>query len=188
MKKNIWLRLLVSVMLLAMLATMMVACKKDPVDDPDDPDVPGNGGTTILHPDYPAPAPEEGAEDIGGEAEDKLEKPEGGGSVGLVYSDKVTIDLSDKKATLRFDNPSRSTNNMSLELLIQDVVVLKSGTLTPGKRVTSLDVEEAALAALVAGVYGATSNAKFRVYFYDPVTNERAVVNSEIAVTVTVQE
>jgi hypothetical protein len=185
MKKNIWMRLLVSVMLLALLATMMVACKKDPVDDPDDDD---NEGTTILHPDYPAPAPEEDSEDIGGDDEDKLESPQGGGAVGLVYTDKVTIDLSEKKATLRFDNPSRSTNNMSLELLIQDVVVLKSGTLTPGKRVTSLDVEEAALAQLTAGVYGSTSNAKFRVYFYDPVTNERAVVNSEIAVTGTVQE
>jgi hypothetical protein len=182
MKKNIWLRLLVSVMLLALMATMMVACKKDP-ENPDDPDK----GPGILTPDYPAPPEEEGGEDIGDD-EEKLETPEGGGAVGLVYSDKVTIDLSDKKATFRFDNPSRSTNNMELQLLIQDIVVMKSGTLTPGKRLTSLDLDDAVLAQLAPGVYGSTSNAKFRVYFYDPVTNERAVVNSEIAVTVTVQE
>ena len=186
MKKNVWLKLLVSVLLVAMLATMMVACKDDPVDDPADDD--NQGGTSILHPDYPAPDPEQGAVDVGGDDEDKLDKPEGGGSVGLVYSDKVTIDLSDKKATLRFDNPSRSTNNMSIEVIIQDVVILKSGTLAPGKGIRELTVADDVLAQLTAGVYGSTSNAKIRAYFYDPVTNERAVVNSEIAVTVTVQE
>ena len=61
MKKNIWLRVLLSVMLLALLATVFVACKNDPTD----PIV-----TPGLKPDYPAPPVEEGSEDIGGEEEE----------------------------------------------------------------------------------------------------------------------
>lgn len=141
--------------------------------------------TPSLSPDYPAPPAEAGAEDIE-ENEEKLDAPAGGGAVGLVYSDEVVIDLSDKTATLRFDNPSRSTQNVALQLLIQDTVVFETGTLAPGKRITSVALKEGAAELLSAGVY--SSNAKFVVYFYDPVTNERAVVNSEIAVTVTVQQ
>ena len=47
-----------------------------------------------------------------------LEVVQNGGAVGLTYSDKITIDLSEKKATLRFDNPSRSVNSVVLQLKI----------------------------------------------------------------------
>ena len=172
MKKRILTLLLVSVLLLTMMAFTLVSCKKD--KDPD-----------TIPPDYAPPPEEEGAEDIEGEEEEKLEVVQNGGAVGLTYSDKITIDLSEKKATLRFDNPSRSVNSVVLQLKIGDLVVFETGTLAPGKRITSMDVADSVLAKLQAGTY--TTATQFHAYFYDPNTNERAIVHSEIAVTVTVQ-
>jgi hypothetical protein len=173
-KKKIVLIAAVAAVVLALLVTCIVLIVKLTRDDT----------PPVITPDYPAPPAEEGAEDIGDD-EEKLEAPTGGGAVGLVYSDEITVDLSDKKAIFRFDNPSRSTQNISIMLQVQDVVIFETGTLTPGKRVTEIALREGAEAQLQEGVYA--NNAKFVVYFYDPVSNERAVVNSEIAVTVTVQ-
>ena len=172
--KKIILITVAAALVLALLVTCIVLVVKLVRDDP----------PPVITPDYPAPPAEEGAEDIG-DNEEKLDAPSGGGAVGLVYSDQITVDLSDKKASFRFDNPSRSTQNISIQLQVQGVLLFETGTLTPGKRVTEIALKEGAEAQLQEGVY--ETNAKFVVYFYDPVTNERAVVNSEIAVTVTVQ-
>lgn len=147
-------------------------------DDPEGPvTIPG------ITPDYPAPPLDAGAEDVEDD-EEKLDAPEGGGAVGMIYSNEVEIDLSDKKATLLFANPNRSTHNVSIQLIVQDVVLAESGLLTPAKRITSLDVKEGI--NIPAGVYA--NNAKILVRFYDPETNACSIVNSEIVVTVTVRE
>lgn len=170
--------LLVSVMLLSLLATTFVACG-------DDEELPPGGTVTIpgITPDYPAPPLDEGAEDVEDD-EGKLEAPEGGGAVGMIYTTEVEIDLSDKKATILFANPNRSTHNVTVQLVVQDVVLAESGLLTPGKRITSLDLKDGI--SVPEGVYA--QNAKFVVRFYDPETNECSIVNSEIAVTVTVRQ
>ena len=174
MKKRILLILLVSVMLLGLFATAFVSCGDD---EPEGPVIiPG------ITPDYPAPPIDEGAEDVE-DNEDKLDAPEGGGAVGMIYSNEVEIDLSDKKATLLFANPNRSTHNVSVQLVVQDVVLAESGLLTPAKRITSLDVKDGV--TIPEGVYA--QNAKFVIRFYDPETNACSIVNSEIAVTVTVR-
>jgi len=174
MKKRILLILLVSVMLLGLFATAFVSCG----DDEETPPVTIPG----ITPDYPAPPVDEGAEDVE-DNEDKLDAPEGGGAVGMIYSNEVEIDLSDKKATLLFANPNRSTHNVSVQLVVQDVVLAESGLLTPAKRITSLDVKDGV--TIPEGVYA--QNAKFVVRFYDPETNACSIVNSEIVVTVTVR-
>ncbi len=175
MKKRILTLLLVSVLLLTMTATLLASCKKD--EDPDDSPIP---------PDYAPPSQEGGAEDIGDDDEEKLEVKDEGGAVGLTYSDQITIDKSDKKATFRFDNPSRSHNNIVVQLLIGEMVVFETGTIAPGKRVTSMDVKDAVLEQLMPTVTY-TTDTKFRVYFYDPNTNERAMVDTKLPVSVTVQ-
>ncbi len=150
----------------------------------DEPDTPG-GTVTIpgITPDYPAPPEDEGAEDVEDD-EEKLDAPEGGGAVGMIYSNEVSIDLSDKKATLLFANPNRSTHNVTVQLVVQDVVLAESGLLTPAKRITELALKDGI--TVPEGVYA--QNAKFVVRFYDPETNACSIVNSEIAVTVTVRE
>lgn len=180
MKKRILMILLVSVLLLGMLATAFSSCKKteEPGTEPEGPvTIPG------ITPDYPAPPLEEGAEDVEDD-EGKLDAPAGGGAVGMIYSNEVEIDLSDKKVSLLFANPNRSTHNVSIQLVVQGNVLAESGLLTPAKRITTLDLKEGI--TIPAGVYA--NNAKILVRFYDPETNECSIVNSEIVVTVTVRE
>lgn len=150
----------------------------------EEPETPG-GTVTVpgITPDYPAPPLDEGAEDVEDD-EEKLDAPEGGGAVGMIYSNEVEIDLSDKKATLLFANPNRSTHNVTVQLVVQDVVLAESGLLTPAKRITELALKDGI--TVPEGVYA--QNAKFVVRFYDPETNACSIVNSEIAVTVTVRE
>ena len=178
MKKRILALILASVALLSLSVMVLSSCADDEITPP-------TPSKPVITPDYPAPPVEEGAEDIGGDDEEKLEAEEGGGAVGMVYSDQVSVDLSDKPVSLLFANPKRSLNSMSLELVVQDMVLMETGTLVPGKRVTTATLKDEAL-VLSEGVY--KTNAKLIVYFYDPETNVRSIVNSEIAVTVTVRQ
>ena len=143
--------------------------------------------TPGFTPDYPAPPVDDGAGDIGGGDEGKLEAPsEGGSAVGLIYSIDVKIDLSEEKVTLYFGNPKRSLQNMFLQLVIQDQVVAESGLLLPGKQISELALKEGFKDTLPIGYY--TTNTKFLIRYYDPETNQCALVNTEILVNVTVTE
>lgn len=138
----------------------------------------------VLAPDYAPRQIEENAEPIGDDGAEKLSQPEGGGAVGLTYAKEVAISLSDKNAALMFANPTKSNQDMVLQLAIDDVVVLQSGRLEPGNRVSSLGLLDGAEKRLTAGGY----NGKFVVLYYDRTSGEKAMLNTEIPVTVTVTE
>lgn len=138
----------------------------------------------VLAPDYAPQQLEEKAEPIGDDGDEKLSQPEGGGAVGLTYAKEISISLSDKSATLLFANPTKSNQDMVLQLVIDDVVILQSGRLEPGNRVTTLNLLDGAEKRLDAGGY----NGKFVVLYYDCASGEKAMVNTEIPVTVTVTE
>lgn len=138
----------------------------------------------VLAPDYAPRQIEENAEPIGDDGAEKLSQPEGGGAIGLSYAKEVTISLSDKNAALMFANPTKSNQDMVLQLAIDDVVVLQSGRLVPGNRVSSLGLLDGAEKRLTAGGY----NGKFVVLYYDRTSGEKAMLNTEIPVTVTVTE
>lgn len=137
----------------------------------------------VLAPDQ-APAQEPAAESIPGDDGEKLESPQGGGSVSLTYSRDVTIDLSDGTASLYFANPGRSNQDMVLQIVIRDNVIVQSGTLAPGNQVKSLPLLQDTAEMLSAGSY----EGKFTVLYYDPDTGEKAMVNTDIPLTITVQE
>ena len=137
----------------------------------------------VLNPDFPPVEDDPNAEALGGD-EEKLDHEEGGGAVSIELHDEFTIDLSEGKAHLYFANPNRSTQDMMVEVVIQDQVIIQSGRLRPDHKVTSLDLLKNAEKKLTAGVY----KGKIVVYYYDPVNNERAMVNTEVPVTITVQE
>lgn len=141
-------------------------------------------GDAILAPDYAPRQVEENAEPIGDDGEEKLSQPEGGGAVGLTYAKEVDISLSDKKATLLFANPTKSNQDMVLQLVIDDVVILQSGRLEPGNRVSALNLLDGAEKKLAAGGY----DGKIVVLYYDRTSGEKAMVNTEIPITVTVTE
>lgn len=140
-----------------------------------------------LAPDYAPQETEEHMETIPGDTGGSAEQPDssdGSGSVSLTYTREVTIDLSEKSAEMLFGNPGKSNQNMVIQIIIQDVVIAQSGTLTPGHQVRTLDLLENAEKLLQPGVY----EGKFNVLYYHPETGEKAIVNTEIPVTITVQE
>lgn len=137
-----------------------------------------------LAPDYAPRQAEENAEPIGDEGDEKLEAEEGGGAVSLSYSNEVSISLSEGTAALFFANPTRSTQDIVLQIVIQDEVIVQSGLLKPGNQVKKLTLTDDAAEKLSEGGY----DGKFAVLYYNPDTGEKAVVNTEIPVTVTVNE
>ncbi len=139
---------------------------------------------TVITPDFAPQHVESHAESIGDNGESKLEQPQGGGAVSLTYSREVTIDISDKKASLLFANPSKSNQDMVLQLVIGETVVIQSGRLEPGNQVTTLDLLDGVAEKLTAGGY----EGKFVVLFYQPDTGEKAMLNTEIPVTITAQD
>ena len=138
--------------------------------------------TPKLTPDYAPQETEINAQPIEGDDGTKLEQPEGGGAVSLTYSKNVTVSLSNKTAGLLFGNPAKSNQDMVVQLVIQDTVIIQSGTLKPGNQVTKLNLLNGAEKELSAGTY----DGKFNILFYDQDTGEKAIVNTEIPVTVTV--
>ncbi len=138
----------------------------------------------VLNPDYAPRETEANAETMGDQNDDKLDAPAGGGAVSLIYTKDVRIDLSDKKASLLFGNPTKSTQDMVVQLVIQDTVLIQSGLLNPGKQVRTLDLLQGAEKMLQPGGY----DGKLVVLYYDQETGEKAVLNTEISVTVTVTE
>lgn len=140
--------------------------------------------TEPLVPDY-APVEKEGnASPIEGDDEEKLDKPEGGGSVSISYSKEIQISLAEMKAAVYFANPARSNEDIVIQIVIQDHVIAQSGTISPGFEVRSLDLESSTKDLLVAGTYEGT----LAIHYYDQQTNEKAILNTEIPVTVTVTE
>ncbi len=135
-----------------------------------------------LAPDYAPRQNEQYAEDIGDAGDEKLAQAKGGGAVSLTYTTKVNIDLSDSTADLYFANPTKSNQDIVLQIVIQDVVVAQSGTISPGKQVSRLHLLDGAAARLAPGGY----DGMFKVLYYQPDTHEKTIVNTEIPVNITV--
>lgn len=135
-----------------------------------------------LTPDYAPQEEEQNAEPIPDDSGEKLEDPEDGSSVSLTYSREVTISLSEKEASLLFANPGKSNQDMVLQIVVQGEVIVQSGTLKPGNQVTALALMDGMDEKLSAGTY----EGNFVVLYYDPETGEKAIVNTEIPITITV--
>ena len=138
----------------------------------------------MLAPDYALQDTEENAQKIPNDNGEKVESETGGGSVSLTYSNKVTIDLSDGKAKLMFANPGKSNQNMIVQIVIQNEVIVQSGMLLPGYQVTELELLDDAASKLSPGGY----DGSFAIFYYHPASGEKAVVNTEIPIQITVCE
>ena len=136
-----------------------------------------------LVPDY-APEVEEHAKPIPGDTTEKGDSPQKGGSVTLTYSDQVTVDLSEKTASLIFANPKKSNQDMVLQIVVQDVIVAQSGRLVSGNQISMLSLTDDALAKLNVGGY----EGKFVIFFYNQVSGEKATVNTEIPIKISVKK
>lgn len=141
------------------------------------------GTHTTLAPDYAPVNEEKYAEDIGDDGDKKLDQAEGGGAVSLTYSTDVDISLDKKLATLFFANPSKSNQDMVLQIVVHDVVVAQSGTISPGKQIGKMDLLRSGARKLQAGGY----DGKFVVLYYQPDTHEKTIVNTDIPIKITVK-
>lgn len=140
-----------------------------------------------LAPEYAPPEIEENAESMDDE-QDKMDAAEGGGAVSMTYQKEVTISLADNTASMMFQNPSKSVNDMVLQLLVvsgeEETVIAQSGNLPPGYKLEKLDMLDGA-AKLSPGTY----TGKFNILYYDPDTGEKAIVNGSIdGITITVTD
>lgn len=136
----------------------------------------------LLAPDYAPVNIEKYAEDIGDNSASKLEQTEGGGAVSMSYSTEVGIDLSQETASLFFENPGKSNQDVVIQIVIHDTVVAQSGRITPGKRVTMLDLANDMKFSLEEGGY----NGKIVVLYYQPYNGEKAILNTDIPVNISV--
>ena len=136
-----------------------------------------------LAPDYAPVETERYAWPIPEDHEQGTQAQPGSGSVSLTYANEVFIDLSDGVVDLLFANPGRSNQDVVLQIVIRDTVILQSGRITPGNQVTALTLPADAAEILSPGGY----EGSFRVFYYDPVSGEKAIVNTEIPISVTVE-
>lgn len=139
----------------------------------------------VITPDYAPGKLDPNAESITGDDTGKLETPAGGGSISLQYVDKVTIDLSDRKAYMSYANPSKSTQNIVLQIVIKDQVLVQSERIEPGYQVKELPLLPGAEKLLAEGVY---TDAVFKILSYNPETGEKAMIDTQAKITVTVQK
>lgn len=130
--------------------------------------------TSTLAPDYAPHKLEESAKPIENDDKTKLNKPQGGGAVSLTYSKNVTITLSDKRIALLFANPSKSNEDMILQIVTKDTVIAQSGRIEPGNKVDTLKLVKGV--SLSAGTY----EGKFVVSYYQRENGEKAMLTTDI--------
>ena len=141
-------------------------------------------GAKPITPDYPPQGTEQNQKPLEGDGGVKLESPEGGGAINVTYGTSVTVKLSENQVTLLYANPKASNQNVAILVMIGDLVVAKSDQITPGYGVDTLRLEAYAKERLTVGGY----NGELVVRAYDPVTGEKAMIDTKGAVTVTVTE
>jgi len=140
------------------------------------------GNEEILAPDYAKPEIEENAEPFDNQNAEPYEQIENGGAVDIIFGEDMEIDLSKDIISFSFGNPKKSNHDMLIQIVIQESLVAESGMIQPGNRVSVLNLHEDIKNKLIAGLY----DGEIRVYLYDCVSAEKAMVDVKIPVTITV--
>ena len=141
-------------------------------------------GGDDISPDYPPQGIESNQTPIDGDDSGKLESPEGGGAINVTYGTAATVDLSEKTVTIYYANPNASNQNVSILIMVNDLVVAKSDLITPGNQVSKLELQKEAASRLQVGGY----DAELVVRAYDPDSGEKAMVDTKGELTLTVTE
>ena len=101
-----------------------------------------------------------------------------GGLATMVYTRLVELDPKEGRFEIHFKNPSYSSHGVSLSLILingeEEVLLSQSGLIPPGNGLFELPFH--GQVTLTPGEYAA----KYYVAFYDPLTGERALVESQI--------
>lgn len=170
---------ILKIILLILLAIIIVLLSFRCVND-------DKNSTQVLEPDYELVQPDDNAASIPNEEPAEApEVTEGGGSMNLVFSDQVNVDLSTGKVSLHYENPSNSTHSIVVQIIIDrgesQYLVAESGAINPGFMLEEVQMKENL--QLATGVY----KGYLKLYFFDDVTGERAVVDTKIPADISVQ-
>ena len=128
------------------------------------------------------PPPEKRVEIIAESKDANRSTPSKGASVNLTFSDRVFIDLSKNEASFLFSSPIRSNQGIVLQLIIQDYIIFQTDAILPGSTLKHMPLLD--FATLQPGGY----EGKLVATFYDLTTREKAPVNAEIPVTISVTQ
>ena len=107
---------------------------------------------------------------------------DGSGTVSMSYTKYVSVDLSKNRVSLNLTNPDDSTQNMVVQVVLEDKVLAQSEELAPGKGVSRLELSESAKKDLKAGRF----EGKLQMAFYDRESHKEALLHTEITVTIEV--
>lgn len=140
-----------------------------------------NNNKTVISPDFAPIEKETYAQILNDDDKEKLQQQEGGGAVSLTYSKDVTIDATEKTATLLFENPAKSNQNMVLQIVVKDTVIAQSGLIEPDYGINKLALFDNI--DLQEGEY----EGNFNVLYYDAETGEKAILNTEIPISIVVK-
>lgn len=145
-----------------------------------------SGGNEIetVTPDYPPEGTESNQTPIEGDETNKFESPTGGGAINVTYGGTATASLSNKTVQLYYANPGVSNQDVAIVITVSGTVVAKSDHITPGHQVTELPLEEYAAQILSVGGY----DAELTIRAYDPITGEKAMVDTKGQITLTVTD
>lgn len=121
-----------------------------------------------------------GAVEIPGSDVPSMDKPEGGGTGGVIAGTEIHIDSSTGTGTMRFENPNGSGTGMLLHVYANGREIGRTGLIPEGYGVTKLEgLQDAGLAP---GTY----SGEMLVDHYDSSTGEKSIFSLSIEVDVIV--
>lgn len=168
--------LIVLILLLAVVAVLVLRLLADREREP-----------TVIEPDYSLVDPDDNADTIPGDDGTAPSVNNGGGSMELIFGDQITVDLAAGKVALNYQNPKESTHAIVVQIIIErgeeQYLVAESGGIKRGYAISELSLNADTAKILAPGVYEGV----MRLFAYDPETGERALVDMNIPVDITVQ-
>lgn len=132
-----------------------------------------------------APKVDQAAEQMESSGE-KLDEPKGGGAVSLTYSTVVTVSTEDRTVRILFENPSKSTKDTSLQLTVngqnegEELLIAESELIPAGYKLAQMNLKDKV--DLDPGKY----EGNLKVLYYDSENGEKEVVDTNIPVTLAV--
>ena len=146
-----------------------------------------HGGDEPDTPEYLVPEVESNAQ-VFAEDPDNTEKAQsekGGGSVSMIYSEYVQVNLASNTLYLAFANPSRSNQDCIISLYVTrgdaEYLIGKTGLIEPGYEISAISLLTDSV-VLSEGTY----DGYMAVDYYDTSSAEMALVASHIPVSIAV--
>ena len=135
-----------------------------------------------IKPDFPLPEKDPNLEEVptnvNGQG-NKKENPDVVGSASMSYTLSADVSLSTSNVEMLFENPSDSNQAVTIELLIlsdgNKYSIAKSGLLPVGTKLQKMNLNLDSI-SISEGIY----TGLYRISFYNPLTGEKAIVESEL--------